>query len=213
MTPASVLRRLLGKPPRLHDPYARPDPLWSKSLAVAVRAGRATVAPQTYAFPEVVLYDDCTCLHIGPYSSVAVEVRALLGGEHRYDRVTTSPLRVLNGLPGAGTGAHLLPKGDIVIGADVWVGHGATLLPGSRLGNGCVVGAGAVVAGEVPPYAVVAGNRAAVVRYRFDEATRDALQRIAWWEWPLERVIAEVEALTTDDPQSFVRRYDPSGSP
>lgn len=70
------------------------------------------------------------------------------------------------------------------IGHDTWIGHGAIVLPEVKIGNGAVIGAGSVVTKDVPPYAIVVGNPARIVRYRFDEATIEDLEAIAWWDWP-----------------------------
>ena len=85
----------------------------------------------------------------------------------------------------------------MTIGHDVWIGHGALILPGARLGHGVIVGAGAVVAGAVPDYAIVAGNPARVVRMRFDANRIARLLALGWWDWPLERIAARLEAIAT----------------
>lgn len=72
-------------------------------------------------------------------------------------------------------------KGSIILQNDVWIGHGATVMPGVILRNGCVVATDAVVTKDVPPYAIVGGNPAKIIRYRFDESTILGLQKIAWW--------------------------------
>lgn len=74
------------------------------------------------------------------------------------------------------------------IGNDVWVGHGAIILPSRSVGDGAVVGAGAVVTKDVPPYAVVAGNPAHFVKWRFDELTRGILLDLNWWTWPDDEI-------------------------
>jgi phosphonate metabolism protein (transferase hexapeptide repeat family) len=79
----------------------------------------------------------------------------------------------------------------VTIGHDVWIGHGAIVLPGRTIGTGAVVGAGAVVTKDVPPYAIVAGNPARVVRSRFPDIIVDRLINLAWWDWSHER-LAEV---------------------
>ena len=81
-----------------------------------------------------------------------------------------------------------LLRGDTVIGNDVWTGYGATVLPGVTIGDGAIVGAKAVVGGDVPPYAVVAGNPARVVRMRFPAETIERLLRIRWWDWPVAAI-------------------------
>ena len=134
----------------------------------------------------------------------------VLGGEHHPEWVTTSPLRVLNDLPGAWQDGHPGTKGDVTIGNDVWIGVGVTILSGVAIGDGAVIGAAAVVSSDVPPYAVVAGNPARVLRHRFPEATRAALLRIAWWDWPRERVLGAVDALCSPDVDAFVRAHDPA---
>ncbi len=173
-----------------------------------VETGRATVGEGTYGFPTVTVFDDDTNLQIGSYSSIANDVAIMLGGDHRSDWVTTSPLRILHGLPGAGHDGHPRRVGDVVIGSDVWIARRATIVSGTKIGHGAVVGAGAVVSGNVPPYAIVAGNRAEVVRYRFEEAQREALLRIAWWEWPVDAVLERVDRLCNADVDSFIREFD-----
>ena len=148
--------------------WLRP-PVRKSAFQVCLESGRATLGPGSYGEPEVYIFpeDSSTQLRIGAYSSIAAGTRIVLGGEHHIDWVTTSPLRILNGLPGAGKDGHPLSKGDITIANDVWIGMGAMILSGVTIGNGAVVGAGAVVARDVPPFAVVAGNPASNIRFRF----------------------------------------------
>lgn len=75
-----------------------------------------------------------------------------------------------------------------VVGHDTWIGHGALLKNGISVGNGAVVGQGAVVTKDVPPYAIVAGVPAKIIRFRFSEEQVNALIRIAWWEWDYEKI-------------------------
>ena len=90
-------------------------------------------------------------------------------------------------------------KGDTVLGNDVWVGERVTFLPGARVGDGVIIGAGAVVAGNIPAYAVAVGNPCKVVKMRFDEATILRLLALRWWDWPAERIFQNLEALTSGD--------------
>ena len=101
------------------------------------------------------------------------------------------------------------PGPDTVIGHDVWIGQGAKILPGARIGNGVIVGAGAVVAGEVPDYCVVAGNPTVVVRERCSREDAARLCELAWWDWPIETILAheaqimgaDIAALETVSPR------------
>jgi virginiamycin A acetyltransferase len=90
-------------------------------------------------------------------------------------------------------------RGDTVVGNDVWVGYEALVLPGVRVGDGAVVGARAVVSRDVPPYAVVAGNPARVVRRRFPDAVVEDLLAIRWWDWPVEKITSNLEAIVGAD--------------
>lgn len=97
------------------------------------------------------------------------------------------------------------PARDTVIGHDVWIGTEAMILPGRRIGHGAVVAARAVVARDVPDYAVVAGNPARVVRMRFPPTQVAALLEAAWWDWPLERIAAAIPALVHGPPGALTR--------
>jgi hypothetical protein len=92
------------------------------------------------------------------------------------------------------------------IGHDVWIGHGAIVMPGVSIGTGAVVGSAAVVTRDVPAYAVAVGVPAKVIRYRFDEATIGALQRIAWWDWDRATLEARFEDMLNIE--AFVEEYD-----
>lgn len=86
-------------------------------------------------------------------------------------------------------------KETITIGSDVWIGRDAVILGGVTIGDGAIVGAYSVVAKDVPPYAVVVGNPAQVIRYRFSAPSIAALLRIRWWDWPDETIAARADAL------------------
>lgn len=85
------------------------------------------------------------------------------------------------------------------IGHDVWIGHGAFVLPGVHIGNGAVIAAMSVVTKDVPPYAVVAGSPATIKRMRFDDATIEALQASCWWDY----APWQLKGLTVDEPLAF----------
>ena len=90
-------------------------------------------------------------------------------------------------------------KGDTNVGNDVWLGMEAVVMPGVTIGDGAIIGARAVVAKDVPPYTIVAGNPAKVVKHRFDEQTTKSLLDIKWWNWPTKKIEANITAITGAD--------------
>ena len=158
----------------------------------------AHLAPYLYPFsPER--------LSIGRFCQIADGVTFVTSSaNHRYDGLSSYPFAVFGGglegrpsMPGPGP--------DTVVGHDVWIGTGATLLPGARIGSGAILGAGAVVGGRVPPYAIVAGNPARVLRMRFDDATVARLLALAWWDWPMDRILSAEAAICGGDPDALER--------
>jgi len=144
----------------------------------------AHLAPYLYEFsPERLV--------IGQFCQIADGVKFITSSaNHRYDGISSFPFAVFGG--GAVEGRPSMPDPglDTIIGHDVWIGQGATLLPGARLGNGVIVGAGSVVAGPVPDYTILAGNPAKPIRMRFEPEEIARLNAVAWWDWPIERILA-----------------------
>ena len=137
---------------------------------------RITVGENTYGSPAFWLWHESERIQIGRYCSFAGEVAILGGGEHRVDWVTTYPLRVLFDDPLANKDGHPASKGPTIIGNDVWVGYRVTILSGVKIGDGAVIAAGAVVTKDVPPYAIVGGNPAKLIKYRFSPEISEALE-------------------------------------
>lgn len=156
---------------------------------------RVSVGQYTYGNPQFMLWDDSERVHIGAFCSIADEVVIFGGGEHRTDWVTTFPLRIAFGDPLAGMDGHPSSKGETKIGNDVWIGFRAIILSGLTIGDGAVIGAGAVVTTDVPPYAIVAGNPAKVVRYRFSSIMIEKLLVIRWWEWDANKIKTNIPLL------------------
>lgn len=86
-------------------------------------------------------------------------------------------------------------RGDTVVGNDVWIGYQAVIMPGITIGNGAIVASKAVVTKDVPAYALVGGNPAKVIKMRFDDATVERLQAIAWWNWPIDKITRNLNAI------------------
>lgn len=157
--------------------------------ALAERWG-FVIGEYSYGRPKVRFPESGARLVIGRYCSIADRVEILLGGNHRIDWVSTYPFAAMTGhFPGAaGLEGHHATAGDVIIGHDVWLGSGCMILSGVRIGHGAVVAARAVVTRDVPPYAIVGGNPAKLIRSRFGDATVAALLDIAWWDLPKEEI-------------------------
>ena len=174
---------------------------------------RVSVGRFTYGTPAFRMWAEGERIEIGAFCSIADGVTIFGGGEHNTGWVTTFPLRIALGEEGAGRDGHPASKGPTRIGNDVWIGDGATILSGVTIGDGAVIGARAVVAADVAPYRIVAGNPAREVRARFAPDVVAALLRIRWWDWPLERIRAQVAGLCGGDPEDFIRQHETIAAP
>jgi len=92
---------------------------------------------------------------------------------------------------------HPKSKGDIVVGNDVWIGYGATILSGVKIGHGAIVGAKSLVSKDVLNYAIMAGSPARVIGFRFNDSQIDELLRLAWWNWEIVDVKARISQLSS----------------
>jgi virginiamycin A acetyltransferase len=143
-------------------------------------------------------------LVIGRFCAIAAQVRFLMPGANHADLgPSTFPFGIF-GSPWAETTMDLVmgapSRGDTVVGHDVWIGYSALIMPGVEIGHGAVVAAGSVVAGDVPPYAIVAGNPCRIVRSRFSEEDVALLLAAAWWDWPIEAVTEHARAIMAGRP-------------
>jgi acetyltransferase-like isoleucine patch superfamily enzyme len=158
----------------------------------------------SYGDLRVVFENSRARLFIGRFCAIGDGVTVFLGeGEHRTNWLTTYDNIIFDPFDPPAT------KGDVRIGSDVWMCTDAAILSGVNIGNGAIIGAKAVVAKDVPPYAIVVGNPARVVSYRFDERTISILERIAWWDWPLEKIEEAWPLLSSDKVDAFIERYGP----
>lgn len=141
-------------------------------------------------------------LVIGRFCAIAQGVRFVMNGaNHRMDGFSTYPFNIFGGgwervTP---TPGQLPYKGDTVVGNDVWLGYEAMVMPGVTVGDGAIVAARSVVVGDVPPYAIVGGNPARVLKRRFDDATIAALLEIAWWSWDIAKISRNLERIVGAD--------------
>mgnify|MGYP000465056815 CR=1 FL=1 len=143
-------------------------------------------------------------LVIGKFCQIAHGVQIVTSSaNHRQDGLSTFPFAIFDAVERRAERPSLpdpeRTARDTVIGNDVWLGAGALVLPGAEIGDGVIVGAGAVVGGRVAPYSVVAGNPARVVRARLSPDSAARMQALAWWDWPIEAVLAHEAAICGTD--------------
>lgn len=135
--------------------------------------------------------DGCYNLQIGKYCAIAEDVLFMMDLMHDYKYISMGAIEEFRNMPRISEDIdryRVQRKGQILIENDVWIGHGATIMGGVTVHNGAVIGAQAVVTKDVPPYAIVAGNPARIIKYRFDENQINALLNIAWWHWNSEEL-------------------------
>lgn len=167
---------------------------------------RISIGIYTYGVDRntVLLYKKDDYVVIGKYCSFAPEVKIIASGEHNAKAVSTFPFYayILNRGPERDT----LSKGHVVIGNDVWIGYGATVMSGVTIGDGAIVAARALVTRDVPPYAVVGGVPAKIIKNRFPDDVIKALLEIKWWAWSPEKITACIDDFYSDV-HVFVKKH------
>lgn len=169
-----------------------------------------TIGDYSYGRPKVRFPETGATLSIGRYCSIADGVEIMLGGNHRLDFITTYPFGALPGVwpEAVGEAYTHVGHGDVTIGHDVWLGSQCMIMSGVTIGHGAVVAARAVVTKDVPPFAVVGGCPAKVIKSRFEEVTAARLLASAWWDLPRPRIVALVPLLQSGDVEGFLQAVE-----
>lgn len=140
-------------------------------------------------------------LIIGKFCQIAAGVNFVMNGaNHQMNAASTFPFYLFEGWEQALPQLSELPvKGDTVVGNDVWIGQNVTILPGVHIGDGAIIGMNSVVASDIPPYTVAAGDPARSIRKRFDDELIDLLLRLQWWNFSIEVINGLIPVLTCSD--------------
>jgi acetyltransferase-like isoleucine patch superfamily enzyme len=147
-----------------------------------------------------------TFLTVGSFCSIAAGVQVFLGGEHRSEWTTMFPFNMWEA--GRLIGGPPKSKGNVVIGSDVWIGTEAMIMSGVTVGDGAVIGARSLVARDVEPYAIVAGNPARPIRKRFSDAVVKRLLDVKWWDWKDEEIAELLPLMLGPDIEAFLNKAE-----
>lgn len=140
-------------------------------------------------------------LSIGKFCSIGKNVKIYLGGNHRVDWITTFPFghihqNVFNGFDGTG---HPTSKGNVFIGNDVWIAENVTIMSGVHVGDGAVIANNSHVVKNVPPYCIVGGNPAQIIKKRFDDNIIENLLTLKWWDWSEDKINKNLPLLCSNN--------------
>ncbi|EIK9886398.1 Vat family streptogramin A O-acetyltransferase, partial [Salmonella enterica] len=141
-------------------------------------------------------------LVIGKFCAIAKGVQFIMNGaNHKLSGFSTFPFYIFgNGWEKAMPKPEDLPyKGDTIIGNDVWIGYKALIMPGVKIGNGAIISSLAVVTTDVPAYTIVGGNPAKVIKSRFSDEIVIELEKLAWWDWSVEKITKHLPAIMSND--------------
>jgi phosphonate metabolism protein (transferase hexapeptide repeat family) len=208
--PDSAHKRL-GAAPSI-DPTARVrDSTFGSYCEVGARTKVAESSFGDYSY--VVNDSDIIYTTVGKFCSIAAHTR-INPGNHPLDRVALSHFTYRSSAYGLGDDDAAFfdwrRSFRTVLGNDVWIGHGAIVLPGVSIGDGAAIGAGSVVTKDVPPFMIMVGVPARPLRPRFPPEIAAALQRIAWWDWPHARLGTALADFRHLDAAAFCAKYDPA---
>ncbi len=141
-------------------------------------------------------------LVIGKFCALARGVKFIMNGaNHKISGISTYPFQIFgNGWEKVMPQPGELPyKGDTVVGNDVWIGYESIIMPGVKIGNGAIISSRSVVVSDVAPYTVVGGNPAKPIKERFSPEKVAALEAIAWWNWPIEKITKQLAVIVSAD--------------
>lgn len=164
------------------------------------------IGDHTYGIPDIIdgPYGEVI---IGKYCSIAIGV-SIVAANHNVKFVSAYPFKTIwnDQWRFLGDISDHTSKGKTVIGNDVWIGKSAFIMNGVSIGDGAVIGAGSVVTKNVPPYAIVGGNPAKVIKLRFEENIIDQLLKIKWWNWSEEKVDEFLPLMMSENIELFIQK-------
>lgn len=201
--------KLCEHTPLVHPSAELHDTVLGRFTEVEARSSLSETALGDYSY----VMQDCRiwAARIGKFVNIAAAVR-INATNHPTWRATLHHFtyRAADYFEGAENEASFFDwrrENTVSIGHDVWIGHGATILPGVAIGNGAVVGAGAVVSRDVAPYTIVGGVPAKLIRERFAAELGERMDRLAWWDWPHERLHAALADFRRLDAAEFLEAH------
>lgn len=198
----------LGDKPDIHRTASVRDTVFGTYCEVGARTKVAECSFGDFSY--VVNDSDIIYTDIGKFCSIAAHTR-INPGNHPIERAAMNHFTYRSSAYGLGDDDPAFfewrRQSRCRLGHDVWIGHGAVVLPGVSIGNGGVVGAGAIVTKDVPPFAIAVGNPARVLRYRFPPELVATLQSIGWWDWPHDRLKAAMADFRGLGIEAFCTRY------
>ena len=202
--------RFLSDEPRIHPTAELKASRLGRHAIIGERVILRDVTVGDYSYFE--RHAEAIYADIGKFCSVAANTR-INALEHPIDRVTQHKLsyRPNEYFRYLGVDDQFRERRRakrVTIGHDVWIGHGGVVMPGVSIGNGAVVGANAVVTRDVEPYWIVAGSPARVLRPRFEPAIAERIERLAWWDWPAERLFEAVPDMQRLAITDFLDRWE-----
>lgn len=165
---------------------------------------------QYFETENVILARSCK-LNIGKFCQIAYGTKFILSdANHQMNGFSTFPFFVFGkmseGCPEwENYKVELSSKGDTTIGNDVWFGHESIVIPGVTIGDGAIIGARAVVTKDVPPFTIVGGNPAKIIRKRFSDETIEQLLKIRWWDWSYDKITRNIQAIAGADIHQLLR--------
>lgn len=152
--------------------------------------------------------NDKAKLTIGSFCSIALNITIFLGGNHNVNWVSTYPFghiyqNLFNNFNGMD---HPSTNGDVTIGNDVWISQGVTIMSGVTIGDGAVIACNSHVVKDVPPYSLVGGNPARVIKYRFNFEQIEELLKIKWWDWNDAKINKYTPLLCNPNIDEFIKK-------
>ncbi len=207
---AATAKRKLGPEPFIHPTASVRDSRLGAYTEVGARTTLAEVEMGEYSY----VVHDAQIIYatIGKFCSIASHTR-VNPGNHPLERVALNHFTYRASAYGLGADEagffDWRRSHHVTLGHDVWLGHGVIVLPGISIGTGAAVGAGTIVTKDIPPFAVAVGNPGRVIRYRFPTEIQESLLRIAWWDWPRDKLAAGLDDIRRLSAEAFCARHDP----
>lgn len=173
-----------------------------------IKGENINIGEYTYGIPKILHFSGSIELEIGRFCCISDDVKFIFGGQHHYEHISQYALIPQMQKVFDNVDYEDKPSKPIKIGNDVWIGYNVTILNGVTIGDGAVLGTNTTIAKDIPPYSIVIGNPAIIIKYRFSEVQINALERIKWWNWDIEKIKRNLPLIMSENVEKFISKFD-----